>query len=262
MARRSGRMPGHEAGVSTGEKRTRFSGCRADFALAHPDLECINRHTPSFPDYALTTRRTEGVVGKPGGCRQHRGERSGGLISTSSPVWVRSSGWLAVLGGAPVGVGLRACSCCSSACRPRSRGHPRMQANEGYFIGTPERSQLSCGQEGIDECVERFRAALRRELKKPELVLVKSGAQPHPQVRSDRAGPDKSGHRRGATSQRVRAPPQAPAPSGLRCGDPLAEGLQPSRARDGDDVGRGPCRHRRQSSRGDNPEVRCLSGPY
>ncbi len=143
-----------------------------------------------------------------------------------------------------VRAGIRGCSrtrCTSSECR---------------------RGAVACGQEGIDECVERFRAALRRELKKPELVLVKSGAQPHPQVRSDRAGPDKSGHRRGATSQRVRAPPQAPAPSGLRCGDPLAEGLQPSRARDGDDVGRGPCRHRRQSSRGDNPEVRCLSGPY
>jgi hypothetical protein len=52
-------------------------------------------------------------------------------------------------------------------------------ANEGYFIGAPERSQFSCGREGTEACVERLRAALRRELKKPELALVKSSHACH-----------------------------------------------------------------------------------
>jgi len=53
--------------MSTGAKGAVFSSRRAAFALAHPDLTGGNRRTPSFPDYALTTTKTEGVVGKAGG---------------------------------------------------------------------------------------------------------------------------------------------------------------------------------------------------
>ena len=66
VAPRSGHLAGHEAGVFAGEKGTRFSRRRADFALAHPGFVSGKERTPSFPDYALPTTRKEGVVGKPG----------------------------------------------------------------------------------------------------------------------------------------------------------------------------------------------------